>query len=258
MPTSDQHTPQVWENFWQSHAIEQVYANSDRIVRQIAAVGSVEGKWVMEIGAGSGRDGFQLADLGARVIFLDYTENSLRLIDRLAKQHGKRVHLVRGDAFYLPFKQNVIDIIYHQGLLEHFRDPGGIVREKYRVLKAGGFAVADVPQRYHPYTPVKHVLIALNKWFAGWETEFSIQQLAALHRNAGFEIHARYGDWMRPSFFYRATREALKKIGVKLPLYPKRLPLISRLRDRLRDRLRRKTWALYTFMDIGVVGRKPK
>jgi hypothetical protein len=37
------------------------------------------------------------------------------------------------------------------------------------VIKKGGFALADVPQRYHLYTAVKHLLIRLNKWFCGWE-----------------------------------------------------------------------------------------
>jgi len=256
MPKTDQHHQQVWEDFWKSHAIEQVYPNSDRIYRQICATGPLQKKWVMEIGAGSGRDGFQLTDLGARVIFLDYAVNSLQVIASLAQKYQKIVYLVRGDAFNLPFKEGAIDIVYHQGLLEHFTQPGGIIAENYRVLKIGGFAVADVPQRYHPYTLVKHVLITLNKWFAGWETEFSIGGLKALHRAAGFEIYAVYGDWMRPSFFYRAGREALKKIGVTLPLFPKRLPLISGLRDRLRAVFQRQKWALYTFMDIGVVARK--
>ncbi len=256
MAHAEKHNRRVWETFWQNRSLDEVYPTSERIYRQILALGALKGKWVMEIGAGSGRDGLRLAEHGARVIFLDYAESALKRISENTG-HGAAVSLVRGDAFKLPFRDNSVDLIYHQGLLEHFPDPSGIIAECFRVLRPGGFAVADVPQKWHPYTAVKHLLILLNRWFAGWETEFTVGQLTALHRQVGFEIHAVYGDWMRPSFFYRSLREALKKVGIKLPLYPRRLPGVAPLRDRLCDRLRKSRWALYTYMDIGVVGRKP-
>lgn len=256
MPKTDQHSRQVWEDFWEQGAIEDKYPTSERIVTQISNVIDVNGKWVMEVGAGSGRDGFRLFDMGARVIMLDYAESSLKVIRELSRRFGKPVHLVRGDAFRLPFKSNSIDVIYHQGLLEHFTEPDGILRENHRVMSVGGFTVADVPQRYHLYTAVKHILIWMNKWFAGWETEFSIRQLEGMFRGVGFEVHSAYGDWMRPSFIYRAGREALKKIGIKLPLYPGRVPILSNLRDRLRSGFKKTRLSFYTVMDIGVVGTK--
>ena len=256
MARTQQHSPQVWEAFWKKQSIEQVYQNSDRIVRQITAPGDVQGKWIMEIGAGSGRDSFQLVDLGARVILLDYAENSLQLMQQLAQQLDTHVFLIRGDAFHLPFKNNSVDVIFHQGLLEHFTEPRGIVEQSFAALKKGGINVSDVPQKYHLYTAVKHVLIWMNKWFAGWETEFSVGELAALHKRAGFEIYRIYGDWMRPSFLYRAVREMLKKIGIKLPQYPKSIPVLSSCRKSARRFFMKQKFARYTFMDIGVVGKK--
>jgi ubiquinone/menaquinone biosynthesis C-methylase UbiE len=254
---SGKHTSRVWERFWrEKKEIAQVYSNAERVVQQILATGNLSGKLIMEIGAGSGRDGFKLIDAGAKVIMLDYAQASLHVIKTLAQESGKHVWLVRGDAFHLPFKQDALDLVFHQGLLEHFADPRGIVTENYRVLKPGGFALADVPQRYHFYTVAKHLLIWLNKWFAGWETEFSRRQLENLFSRAGFEIHHVYGDWMRPSFAYRLLRELAKKAGIKLPLYPKCLPLLSRWRNALRRRFQRSSLAFYTFMDIGVIGMK--
>lgn len=258
MARTQQHSQQVWEDFWQKQSIQEVYQNSDRIVSQITANGDVRGKWIMEIGAGSGRDSFQLADLGARIILLDYAENSLQLMRHIARQHGKEVYLIRGDAFHLPFKNNSVDVIFHQGLLEHFTAPYGIIEQSYAALKKGGVNVSDVPQKYHLYTVVKHVLIWMNKWFAGWETEFSARELTTLHKKAGFEIYNIYGDWMRPSFIYRAIREALKKIGVMLPQYPKPVPVLSSWRSAFREFFITKKIARYTFMDIGVVGKKRK
>lgn len=251
-----QHNRHVWENFWEQRSIEGVYSNSERIVQQIAATGKVKDKWILEIGAGSGRDSLKLLDMGAKVILLDYAAGSLRVMSRLASQHGNKVYLVRGDAFHLPFKAESLNIIFHQGLLEHFTNPGDIIRESYYATKLGGYHISDVPQRYHLYTVVKHILIWLNKWFAGWETEFSINQLKKLHRAAGFDIHQVYGDWMRPSFIYRALREALKKVGLVLPQYPKRIPVLSTWRDAWQCFLKKRKFVFYTFMDIGVVAVK--
>lgn len=258
MVRSEQHSQQVWEDFWEKQSIDQVYQNSDRIVGQITDAVDVSGKWIMEIGAGSGRDSFKLAEMGARVILLDYAENSLQLMHQLSQKLDHKVSLVRGDAFFLPFKSNSIDVIFHQGLLEHFTKPAGIVQESFDALKIGGINVSDVPQKYHMYTAVKHLLIWLNKWFAGWETEFSIGQLRSLHLKAGFDIFAVYGDWMRPSFIYRASREALKKIGITVPQHPKPIPIVSKIRKAWRSYFRKTKIALYTFMDIGVVGIKRK
>jgi ubiquinone/menaquinone biosynthesis C-methylase UbiE len=258
MVRSEQHSQQVWEDFWEKQSIEQVYQNSDRIVEQITKAGDVAGKWIMEIGAGSGRDSFKLAEMGARIILLDYAKNSLQLMQQISEKLDQKVDLVRGDAFHLPFKENSIDVIFHQGLLEHFTEPDGIVQQSFHALKVGGINVSDVPQKYHMYTAVKHILIWMKKWFAGWETEFSIGQLRSMHKRAGFDIYAVYGDWMRPSFVYRASREALKKIGLTLPQYPKSIPFFSKIRNALRQFFITKKIALYTFMDIGVVGIKRK
>jgi len=178
------------------------------------------------------------------------------LIQTIAQRNGRSVALVRGDAFRLPFKEACLDLVYHQGLLEHFTAPQKILMENRRVLKVGGHAIADVPQRYHPYTLVKHILIAMNRWFAGWETEFSRSQLERLFRKVDLDPVGFYGDWMRPSFGYRAMRELLKKISVRLPLYPASSPLGAKLRLKAAEWFRRSRWAHYTYMDIGVIGTR--
>jgi ubiquinone/menaquinone biosynthesis C-methylase UbiE len=259
MSRQQQHSKQVWEDFWQEKAeIEQVYSNSDRIINQLKSLGDLDRKWVLEVGAGSGRDSFHLAKSGAKVITLDYAKSSLDMIKKISEKTGQSVQLVQADAFRLPFKDDKIDIVFHQGLLEHFTNPQGIVSENFRVIKPGGYTCADVPQRYHLYTVVKHILIWLNKWFAGWETEFSKPQLEKIFTSCGFSIHRVYGDWMRPSFIYRVFREALKKIGIKLPLYPKGLSGFSSIRRFFRENFRKTSLSYFTFMDIGVIGTKLK
>jgi hypothetical protein len=68
-------------------------------------------------------------------------------------------------------------------------------------------------------------------------------------------IHA-YGEWMVPSFFYRSFREALKVVGLTLPLNPQPIKSVSRLRKGIRTTLLETPLPLYTGISIGVIGRK--
>jgi len=189
-------------------------------------------------------------------VALDYSEDVLNKVKSTIKNSGLSLDLLRGDGTNLPFPDECFDIIFHQGLLEHFRQPQTLVGENIRVLKKGGYLLIDVPQTYHPWTAVKHILIPLNMWIAGWETQFSIGALRKTYRDNSLTIVKEYGYWLVPSFFYRMFREALKKFGIKLPLYPGSIPLLGKLRKSLRSFLMKQPLSLHTFVSIGIIGRK--
>ena len=251
-------TEEHWNRFWTERAdIDAVYPTDGRVVAMIEAEGPVAGKRVMEVGAGSGRDSVQLAKAGAIAVILDYSMPSIETARRVAEREGARAHFVRADALRLPFRDGTFDVVFHQGLLEHFRDPHPLLRENVRVLAPGALLLVDVPQRFHLYTVGKHVLIALGKWFAGWETEFTIGELERLMRSEGVDIVRRYGAWMIPGLFYRAIRLALLKSKIaRLPLYPKPFPVVSPILGAMRGAWERTPMAFYTYFVIGAIGRK--
>jgi SAM-dependent methyltransferase len=240
-----------WDEFWASSpGIADVYANDDRLVTFLLAQLDVKGKRVLEVGAGTGRDSLALARAGAEVVTFDYSDESLRLIEGIA---GNEMDIVCGDALALPFADASFDIVFHQGLLEHFRQPMDLLRENHRALKPGGFLLVDVPQRYHYYTLMKHALMAANRWFAGWETEFSPGELSRLMREAGFEITGAYGSNLFPPVWYRGARRVLLKAGVRLPMQPS--TAAHRLREQLRSAIPHGV-RMSTSMVIGIMGRK--
>ena len=56
---------------------------------------------------------------------------------------------------------------------------------------------------------------------------------------------------------YRLFRELLRPLGIRLPLRPPGLPLLSKARHRIAALLLKHPWALWTVMDIGVAVCKP-
>lgn len=248
-----------WDKFWvDKKEFREVYSNSDRVVRNLIKVMDVRGKRILEVGAGTGRDSLPLIERGAQIFQLDYSEPALNIMKRIADENQIHVNIVGGDTFCLPFRDETFDVVFHQGLLEHFRpaQAEALLKENIRVLKKGGLLLVDVPQRYHIYTLIKHVLIAVDKWFAGWEREFSVTELRTIMIRLGLKPMHTYGEWMYPSLFYRATREALLALGLKLPLYPTLFGPLSALRKSIRESLRDSKFALNTSLSFGIIGKK--
>jgi len=250
-------TPGHWERYWaEREEISDVYSNEDRLLAQLQDL-PLEGAWVMEVGAGSGRDSLELARRGAKVIVLDYVRSSFRVIRRQAAELNLEVLPVCADGTRMPFREGTFDLLFHQGLLEHFRDPQPLLSENVRVLRRGGHLLVDVPQRFHVYTVAKHVMIVLGRWFAGWETEFTPAQLERRIRSAGMTVVRTYGAWMVPGFFYRSLRYGLMRARLcRLPKYPRGVWPFSRLGRALRGFLSRKRMGLYTCAMIGTLARK--
>ncbi len=245
-----------WDRFWDiSEDVDEVYSNEGRVSERLSRIVPLAGRRVLEVGAGTGRDGIMMSMEGAFVVSLDYSSRSLAMIAAQV-DHGGPVAPCCGDAFALPFEEDTFDIVFHQGLLEHFRNPGDMIEENMRVLKPGGYLLVDVPQRYHYYTIVKHIFIAAGKWFAGWETEYSAGQLERLIEAHSFSVVSSYGEWLNPPIWYRMLRKGLLSAGIRLPMYPAIFTVMNRLFGGLRSFILGRRWGLYTAVVVGTIARK--
>jgi len=224
------------------------------IIEEVEDYLEIKGKKILEVGAGTGRDGLKMSEKGGDVYLLDYSRQSLHMIRSYVKDD--KVKLILADARCCPFKNDSFDLVFHQGLLEHFVSPFELLAENHRILKKGGLLIVDVPQTFHIYTLLKHILIFFNLWFGGWERQFTISSLSTLLKKFNFEPVHFYGDWSRPGVFYKILREFLKKIGLILPMFPAYAGGLTKAFYRLQNRLRRKKIFLYTVLSIGIIARK--
>lgn len=104
------------------------------------ALGDVRGLDVLDLGCGTGRHTAYLAQAGAHVTAVDFSEGMLEQARR--KVAGAEVRFVVHDLHDpLPFPDAAFDRIVSGLVLEHLRGPGPFFREARRVLRAGGYAV---------------------------------------------------------------------------------------------------------------------
>lgn len=247
-----------WDRFWSGRRdLSRVYPSSPRVLEALLRHLPSGRPRVLEIGAGSGRDTAALVERGTRAVAVDASPVALGLVAGLAPGLVGR-GLVAADALHLPFADRVFDAVFHQGVLEHFGNAAAFLAENRRVLAPGGVLVVDVPQTWHPWTVLKRTLVRADRWFAGWETDYTPAGLERLVREAGLEVLDRYGAWMAPSLAYRLAREVAGRAGIELPL---RLPAPDRWRRARRDAARilmTPRWTHRLAHTIGIVARRPE
>jgi len=243
-----------WENYWKQVKKSGYVNYLEEIVQILTSFcADVSGKRILEIGSGTGGTSCLLAKKNAKVYCLDFSACALQITSELAKRQQVCLHLINGNAEKMGFKADFFDIIFHQGFLEHFKNPLPLIMEQRRVLKPGGLILIDVPQKYNFYTLMKHVRMFFNKWEYGWETQYSRKQLENLLKVNGFEIKQIYGRGYYPRIFYLARHLSRVENRIKCLGFTKRF---WRIYDRLWIKFENsKMWPLLS-LNIGIVAKK--
>jgi ubiquinone/menaquinone biosynthesis C-methylase UbiE len=241
--TKNESTVAHWDTYWQQGNLEYV----NKIVEEIEKTGPAKNRTFLEIGAGSGATSIKFAQLGARVICLDYSANAITVIRKNLKNSGVIVYCVLADANALPFRKETIDVCFHQGFLEHFKSVTNLLQEQYRVLKTGGVLCADVPQRYSLYSVKKHILMKMGKWFAGWETEFSAGGLRRLLGEYRFEVLWEYGR------FHIRNLDRIQKRFFGKTILPK---WVEKVYYSIIRKSENTFWGTHTAFSIGAIAKK--
>ncbi len=176
--------------------IEHQVFEKDRFYRELMrAIEQTGARRVLEVGAGSTIDSCWLAaHSDAQFHALDLVESSESLARRVGRLFPRPAQFHLGDAFDTPFTDGYFDMVFHQGLLEHFTDPLPLLKENLRILRPGGILIVDVPQRYCLYTLLKHRKMRRGEWPWGWEREYTAAEMKGLTEQLSMEL-LRLSSW---------------------------------------------------------------
>ena len=101
-----------------------------------------EGETVLDLGSGAGIDVFLSANKvgeNGHVIGIDMTEEMIKKAEKIAKENGYRnVEFRLGEIENLPVKDNTVDVIISNCVINLSTDKLQTFKEAYRVLKPGG------------------------------------------------------------------------------------------------------------------------
>lgn len=101
---------------------------------------------ILDVGCGLGycMERVKNMDMNARLFGIDNDHGAIVFAkDRLRSENG--AGFVNTDAYRLPFKDNVFDIVMNSNMLEHVADDQKVMSEMIRVCKAKGQIVIVVP-----------------------------------------------------------------------------------------------------------------
>jgi SAM-dependent methyltransferase len=184
---------------------------------------------VLEAGCGMAYCGFALSGMGINVTALDISEKLVTMLNdfkgRLAGGSGDKLKVVAGDIFDLERYNGSFDLVFNNGVLEHFptreeraQALGGIAR----CLRKNGKYIVGVPNIGNPLFGM-----ALTDDFGVPKMHgFTEASLEDELRDAGFTVIEKgyvfvsvgYEQWLKSSWL-KAPIEIIRAVWIILPAF---------------------------------------
>jgi SAM-dependent methyltransferase len=125
---------------------ESFYAGlAEDTVIQLADYCELPGSTVVDVGGGPGHFTAALRDRGARCYLFE--PDSAEMLSRGAAPSGA----VIADGYWLPVRDGGADICLSSNVLEHVRDPLGLIDEMVRATRPGGVIFLSFTNWYSPH-----------------------------------------------------------------------------------------------------------
>jgi SAM-dependent methyltransferase len=125
---------------------EQYYASlAEDAVQQVAEYSGLRGRTVVDVGGGGGWFTEAFRAHGANCYLFE--PDPAELNSRKTAPAGA----VLADGFSLPVRDGAADVVFSSNVLEHVRDPLGLVAEMVRVTRPGGLVYLSYTNWYSPW-----------------------------------------------------------------------------------------------------------
>ena len=142
-----------WDNVWDSSISQKIVTWGRNIynsyfIKELDKLSDSKTN-LAELGCGSSSLTLQLAPRIKSVTGYDLSHSALRISMENAKRlKVKNATFDLQDCTKLKVPDNTYDLVWSQGLIEHFEDPLPIVKEHLRICKKGGHVLISVPYKY--------------------------------------------------------------------------------------------------------------
>ena len=168
------------------------YFRARKLTTALSMASFPAGAKLLEIGCSVGQFTFPLAKLGYQICGMDLSPNSVEVAKQRAAAHGVTgATFVAGEAESLNlFADGIFDGVVSFSTLRYVGRLPRALSEIHRVLKPGGRAVIDVPNRWCPWFYLKPWLGSERHPHDHWYTSTDVK---ALLLRAGFrDVRVRY------------------------------------------------------------------
>ncbi|MEA2037368.1 MAG: class I SAM-dependent methyltransferase [Nanoarchaeota archaeon] len=117
---------------------------------------------IIELGCGSGIMSARLAEKGYDVTVFDISKEALRISNGNFVKNKAKGNFVQGDLLNIQLKPGSFDIVWNQGVIEHFDDITEVVLKMNKLVKKGGYLILFVPAYNSPLHFAYKILTALH------------------------------------------------------------------------------------------------
>lgn len=153
---------------WVEKDIEWQKAN-DSLLGVDLSMDSLNGKSVLNIGAGAGTEALLLSYSGANCIAMDITSQAAEAAEFLIRRIGGKGLGIQADARFIPLRDASVDLVYSSGVLHHSPDLARSIAEIHRVLKPGGRAYVMLYATWSIIFVQMRLMLSMGE--KAWETE---------------------------------------------------------------------------------------
>lgn len=172
-------------------------------IKNLPYLKGINGKKVLDIGAGLGFFSVQFKELGADVLAIDIDS---RALEHMHRNYGIKTACmdIRKDA--LP--QGPFDIIFIGEVLEHIKNPSGLISQVSNLLTTSGLLIITTPAMEGIFTNTRGKRLGHEDGSEKHERDgFTFEELESIVCQAGFSVVAsRYSVYPFAELFMQLTK----------------------------------------------------
>jgi SAM-dependent methyltransferase len=233
----------AWDTYWRDFMEQPIgefgrltLNEYRRVVSRLLDINAL--KLVVEAGSGAGVTSIPFMQAKAKVVLIDISVEALKVARNLflAFPQKNRPHLVVGDVLHIPIRNGCADLVFNQGVLEHFNadESVKILKEMKRI---GRTVMVLVPYRINVgYQLAKFLCKVLKRpWPFGetMERDYTEEILARELRKAGLKpvFMKKWGrTWaLKHLLIIISSNPAIAKSSKKRPIVERTAYILARV-----------------------------